>query len=200
MLRELDPRVCNVDSRCQDWNARGAHLNNFALNERQNHIQIVNHQIKDDIDVYLQEDIMNSPNPARPLFIFLFVILCAGVLLAQNPVPLINQPLVLTPSAPGGPSKEIETLMLADRAPADYAAPAAATAGGFYLQLGAYARAENADAVRGKLASKLAGLEVVQGGSVFRLFSGPFATRQEAQQAAQGLPSSLGLRPIVVQR
>ena len=113
---------------------------------------------------------------------------------------MINQPLVLTPSAPAGPPKEIETLMLADRAPADYAAPAAATAGGFYLQLGAYARAENADAVRGKLASKLAGLEVVQGGSVFRLFSGPFATRQEAQQAAQGLPSSLGLRPIVVQR
>jgi rare lipoprotein A len=29
---------------------------------------------------------------------------------------------------------------------------------------------------------------------------GPFATRQEAQQAAQGLPSTLGLKPIIVQR
>jgi rare lipoprotein A len=40
----------------------------------------------------------------------------------------------------------------------------------------------------------------VQGGAVFRLFGGPYASRQEAQQAAQGLPSSLGLKPIVVQR
>ncbi|MYM31062.1 septal ring lytic transglycosylase RlpA family protein [Duganella sp. CY15W] len=116
---------------------------------------------------------------------------------------MINQPLVLTPSAPtsaAGTPKDIETLMLADRAPSDYAAPAPAAAGGFYLQLGAYSRAENAEAVRAKLTSKLNGLEVVQGGSVFRLFGGPYASRQEAQQAAQGLPSSLGLKPIVVQR
>ncbi|MYM66079.1 septal ring lytic transglycosylase RlpA family protein [Pseudoduganella sp. FT55W] len=105
-------------------------------------------------------------------------------------------PLILTPAAP----KEIETLMLADRAPAGYVAPVSAVAGGFYLQLGAYSRAENAEAVRDKLASKLNGLEVVQGGSVFRLFGGPFTSRQEAQQAAQGLPSSLGLKPIIVQR
>jgi rare lipoprotein A len=105
-------------------------------------------------------------------------------------------PLVLTPAAP----REIETLMLAERAPAGYVAPVSATPGGFYLQLGAYSRAENAESVRDKLASKLNGLEVVQGGSVFRLFSGPFTSRQEAQQAAQGLPLTLGLKPIVVQR
>ncbi len=140
---------------------------------------------------------------------------------------MIDTPLVLTPAAPGAmpaatpaatptatttaatptamptaaAPKDIESLMLADRAPATYAAPnTPAAAGGFYLQLGAYSRAENAEAVRGKLAEKFNALEVVQGGAVYRLFGGPFASRQEAQQAAQGLPSSLGLKPIVVQR
>jgi rare lipoprotein A len=120
------------------------------------------------------------------------------------------QPLVLTPQAvPGGVAvvsapvvppatasaakPEIEALMLGDRAPA--------VVGGYYLQLGAYARAENAEVIRGKLAGNgFATLEVVQSGSVHRLFGGPFASRQEALQAAQGLPSSLSLKPIVVQR
>ncbi|SDG72619.1 MULTISPECIES: septal ring lytic transglycosylase RlpA family protein [unclassified Duganella] len=122
---------------------------------------------------------------------------------------MIETPLVLTPAAPAGattvqasvPPKDIEALMLADRSPADYAAPATpGLAGGFYLQLGAYSRAENAEAMRSKLGGKFNLMEVVQGGAVFRLFGGPFATRQEAQQAAQGLPSTLGLKPIIVQR
>lgn len=122
---------------------------------------------------------------------------------------VVDAPLVLTPTAPASTQapaaaapKDIEALMLADRAPAASAAPnaPAAAAGGFYLQLGAYSRAENAEAVRSKLSGKLDGLEVVQGGAVYRLFSGPFASRQEAQQAGQALPSALGLKPIVVQR
>jgi rare lipoprotein A len=126
--------------------------------------------------------------------------------------PSLVQPLVLTPQpVPSGLTPQVQALMLSDRAPAEPETPAAgsaggsgdsvAAAGGFYIQLGAYSRAENAEAVRGKLTgSGLNGMEVVQGGSVYRLFSGPFATRQEAQQAAQGLPSSLRLKPIVVQR
>jgi rare lipoprotein A len=118
---------------------------------------------------------------------------------------MIDTPLVLTPSAPVGSPvpvsaapKDIESLMLAERAPNADAAPA--VVGGFYLQLGAYSRAENAEVIRGKLAGKLNGLDVVQSGSVYRLYGGPFATRQEALQAAQGLPPSLGIKPIVVQR
>jgi len=122
------------------------------------------------------------------------------------------QPLVLTPKAISGgvavaapvaapvvpvvassAKPEIEALMLADSVPA--------ATSGFYLQLGAYTRAENAEAVRGKLAGNgFSTLEVVQSGPVHRLFGGPFASRQEALQAAQGLPSSLSLKPIVVQR
>jgi rare lipoprotein A len=121
---------------------------------------------------------------------------------------------------------DIEALMLADRAPAESGsllpvnadAPgltnsgsagnggAPAVRGGFYLQLGAYSRAENAEAVRVKLARSGGdagggyALEVVQGGPVYRLFAGPYASRQEALQAAQGLPAALGVKPIVIQR
>nr|WP_315222294.1 septal ring lytic transglycosylase RlpA family protein [uncultured Duganella sp.] len=119
------------------------------------------------------------------------------------------QPLVLTPkavsggavvaappaapAAASGAKPEIEALMLADSVPA--------ATSGFYLQLGAYTRAENAEVVRGKLAGNgFSTLEVVQSGPVHRLFGGPFASRQEALQAAQALPSSLSLKPIVVQR
>lgn len=129
---------------------------------------------------------------------------------AQAPTPtvtakMVDTPLVLTPAAPAAaaaaPPKDIEALMLADRAPAGYAEPdSPAAAGGFYLQLGAYSRAENAEAMRSKLGARFNLMEVVQGGAVYRLFGGPFATRQEAQQAAQGLPAALGLKPIVVQR
>jgi rare lipoprotein A len=133
--------------------------------------------------------------------------------------PSLIQPLVLSPQpVPSALTPQVTALMLSDRAPDEASMPTASTApsasatpampglgapaaAGFYIQLGAYSRAENAEAVRGKLAGTgLNGLEVVQAGSVHRLFSGPFATRQEALLAAQGLPSSLSLKPIVIQR
>ncbi|RFP22732.1 septal ring lytic transglycosylase RlpA family protein [Duganella sp. BJB488] len=126
-----------------------------------------------------------------------------GPLLLTPSTTLSGEPLVLAPKAmPAAASSDAAALMLTDRAPADAETPASSAAkGGFYLQLGAYSRAENAEAVRGKLSGKgLNGLEVMQGGAVYRLFTGPFATRQEALQAAQGLPSALHLKPIVVQR
>jgi rare lipoprotein A len=118
---------------------------------------------------------------------------------------------------------EIAALMLEDRVAMDSAAVArpevypqsqagkdadagkaarAATAAGFYLQLGAYGRQGKAEEMSEML--KKSGvsqaLEVVRTGSVNRLYSGPFDTRAMAQEAAQALPSSLGLKPIVVRR
>lgn len=136
---------------------------------------------------------------------------------------LSSQPLVLTPKpVQGSAPQDIQALMLADRNPVSgAAAPAvaaeaqpasgaaasagaaeAAAKGGFYLQLGAFSRADNAEAARARLVrvNGVGTLEVAQGGTVFRIFSGPYASRQEAVQAMQSLPSSLGLKPIVVQR
>jgi len=123
-----------------------------------------------------------------------------GKQLATTPQPLVLTPKAVSggaataaPAAAPAAKPEIEALMLADSVPA--------ATSGFYLQLGAYTRAENAEVVRGKLAgSGFSMLEVVQSGPVHRLFGGPFASRQEALQAAQALPSALSLKPIVVQR
>ena len=74
---------------------------------------------------------------------------------------------------------------------------------GYYLQLGAFSRADKAADVRAQIAATggaLAGVEIVQGGALHRLFSGPFPSRDEAMQALRDLPSTLRLKPIVVQR
>jgi len=135
---------------------------------------------------------------------------------------LSSQPLVLTPKpVQGSAPQDIQALMLSDRSPGSSAAAGApepvaqvaqtaaesqgsdaAVKGGFYLQLGAFSRADNAEAARVRLArvSGMGALEVTQGGSVFRIFCGPYANRQDAVQAMQALPSGLGLKPIVIQR
>lgn len=125
----------------------------------------------------------------------------------QSATPLVLAPKPVTTSpAPAAPSGSPEFEALVQGAGQGGGAPAgsgSADKGGFYLQLGAFARAENAEAVRSRLArviGNLGSLEVVQGGTVHRLFSGPFASRQAALQAAQALPVALALKPIVIQR
>jgi rare lipoprotein A len=111
---------------------------------------------------------------------------------------------------------EIAALILEDRFQMDSAAvaqpkanpasqpaqPAAAAASGFYLQIGAFARAGKAEEISDMLKKSgvAQALEVVPAGSVNRLYSGPYATRAMAQEAARSLPSELGLKPIVVKR
>jgi len=101
--------------------------------------------------------------------------------------------------------------MLEDRVAMDSAAVASPQAGktvakpvqpGFYLQLGAYGREGKAEEMSEllKKTGMSQALDVVRVGSVNRLYSGPYATRAMAQAAARALPSSLGLKPIVVKR
>ncbi len=114
----------------------------------------------------------------------------------------VQQPLNVTPAPP-----DIAALMLEDRVQSDSAAavavaPATAAAG-FYLQLGAYGRADKAQEMSRKLLEAgvaVGNLEVAASGPVHRLYGGPFGTRAEAQQVARALPSGLGLKPIVVKR
>lgn len=77
-------------------------------------------------------------------------------------------------------------------------------AAGFYLQLGAYGQAGNADSVRGRLLQSwgptLPPIELVQAGPVYRLYSGPFATRAEAAEAAQKVQDGGLAKPLIVQR
>lgn len=76
-------------------------------------------------------------------------------------------------------------------------------AAGFYLQFGAFAEQGNADAERARLQqgwdSALPPLEVYFVGLFYRLHSGPFATRDEAQLAAQKLLSLGNVKAMVVE-
>lgn len=75
---------------------------------------------------------------------------------------------------------------------------------GFYLQLGAFGQDYNAQSMRSQLAQSWAGslqpIEVVQAGAWYRLYSGPYADRSQAQQAAQKVQSSGAAMPLIVQR
>ncbi len=79
----------------------------------------------------------------------------------------------------------------------------ASPAPGFYLQLGAFSRADRAGEIRDRVAAvggALAVVEVVSAGALHRLFSGPFVSREAAMQALLDVPAALGLKPIVVRR
>ena len=123
----------------------------------------------------------------------------AGTLIAAvEGVPLAS----LQPGAPllasAGPD-ELESFILARGTAADTQAP---SSGGYYLQLGAYTREESAATMRDRLAGATRGsdFEVVQAGQVYRLYGGPFGSRQEAAAAAARLPTALRLKPLIVQR
>ena len=115
-------------------------------------------------------------------------------------VPRSGSKLVLSdaelPTAPTAPTTSVAT-------PSTPSSPEAA-AGAYYLQLGAFSQAANAEAVRNRLqddSAKLAApLEVVQSGTVYRLFSGPFSSRTDAALAAQKIQDDKQIKPFVVQR
>jgi rare lipoprotein A len=95
-------------------------------------------------------------------------------------------------------------------APAMARPPASASAarlpsatGSFYLQLGAFVRFENAEAVRQRLApyaDRLGSLEVIRAGDLHRLYGGPFRHRLDAVRAGDALPAAMGIKSLVVQR
>jgi rare lipoprotein A len=86
--------------------------------------------------------------------------------------------------------------------PQDQAARAPlAPKGNFYLQLGAYAQAQNAEASRQKLQhDALPGLEVVRQGALYKVLGGPFSSRADALRAAGRMGEAEGKAPLVVER
>jgi rare lipoprotein A len=82
--------------------------------------------------------------------------------------------------------------------------PEVKDARGIYLQLGAFSNADNAEALRGRLARELGGfaerLVVKPGGGMYRLQLGPWADREEARRTADKIAEMLEFKPVVVQR
>jgi rare lipoprotein A len=120
----------------------------------------------------------------------------------------VDTPVVLTaavsPAAEKPATQPAADATAAAPVAAPVATPAVTPAGGFYLQLGAYAQAANAQAIcmqiRQKWTVNLPQVEVVESGTLYKLVSGPFATRADAMLAAQQVLESGLSKPLIVQR
>jgi len=82
-------------------------------------------------------------------------------------------------------------------------AQASQTLASYYIQLGSFAQAHNAEAMRAQYAlswkDKLPPAELVQKGEYHRLYVGPFDTREKAENAAQQLRGDGKSKPVIVQ-
>jgi rare lipoprotein A len=97
---------------------------------------------------------------------------------------------------------QAQALPAPELVPDERAAPTQARPG-YYLQLGAFSKQGKAEEMSQRLAKSgldASTIDVVQAGSVKRLYSGPFETRALALAAARKLPASLGIKPMVVKR
>ena len=77
-------------------------------------------------------------------------------------------------------------------------------ASGYFIQLGAFAQAQNAESMRAQYAiawaERMPPAAVVPSGTHYRLMAGPFETREKAAEAARQVQEGGGGKPIVVQR
>lgn len=122
---------------------------------------------------------------------------------AESGAPAPDTPAVTTEAVPM-PQAAVSEVPSPQPAANPVAAQAAlstpAAAAGFYLQLGAFSRAENAQAVRQRYAqSGLPSVDMAQANGIYRVFGGPYPSRAEAESAARRLQLG-GAMPIIVQR
>ena len=112
------------------------------------------------------------------------------------------------PAAPASDEVGMPSVDVASLAPVPLPAAASSSpatpAAGFYLQFGAYTQMANAEAVRARLAqtfgSSLPPLTVEPSSNLFRIYSGPFASREEASSAASQVQQAGASKPFIVQR
>jgi rare lipoprotein A len=102
---------------------------------------------------------------------------------------------------PGEPALAVAAPPAAPAAAPSSAAPAPA---GVFLQLGAFAARESAEAFRARLALELGWLteaaRIFAAGGVYRLQLGPYGSREQARPIAERIESELNVRPVFVSR
>ncbi len=73
---------------------------------------------------------------------------------------------------------------------------------GVFLQLGAFASAENAESLRSHLLRELdwlnEGIQINAGGGMHRVHLGPYPNRADAEKVAERIRLALGYKPTVV--
>jgi rare lipoprotein A len=120
---------------------------------------------------------------------------------------------VTPPPRPGGNTETDDIEQLARRMAAEEKPAVVVTAStnadsspvrGIFLQLGAFASADNAENLKNHLLRELDWLtetmRVNPGGGIHRLHLGPYASRGEADRVAERIRAALGYRPTIVSR
>ncbi|HEY4542118.1 MAG TPA: septal ring lytic transglycosylase RlpA family protein [Noviherbaspirillum sp.] len=82
-------------------------------------------------------------------------------------------------------------------------APQSGLAPGIYLQFGAFGQAANAQAARTRLmqaGAQLQPVAVIEQDGLFRVYSGPYGSRAQAESAARALEQGGTQMPLIVQR
>jgi rare lipoprotein A len=104
----------------------------------------------------------------------------------------------------GAATVEVEAILFPDAAEPPPTLQATADASGIFLQLGAFGSSANAESFRDKVQPQLAELKLTARNAfrenLHRVVVGPFKNRADANQAADKLRDSLGIRAILVVR
>jgi rare lipoprotein A len=98
------------------------------------------------------------------------------------------------------PPKPVDEIaQLASRNTPEEAAPK-----GIYLQLGAFANADNADNLKNHLSREMdwlnESMRIQSAGGIHRLHLGPYASRGDADRVAEKIRLALGYKPTVITR
>jgi rare lipoprotein A len=133
---------------------------------------------------------------------------------APPPGTEVRAPALPPPIVPVGPERDGYEQLLTqlaqaagdeDDATAISAVPATtSSASGLFLQLGAFASADNAESLRAHLARELDWLtepiHIENGSGLHRVRLGPYASRADAEIVAERIQAALGYRPTFVTR
>jgi rare lipoprotein A len=130
----------------------------------------------------------------------------SGVVEVEAIIPDSDAPPPVTANAAPEPAPvPVPTAVAAPAAivPATTAA-VSAEPGGIYVQLGAFSAPANADAFLRKMRIDLGWLadsmNVYKKGALYRVHAGPYASREEADRAAQRVQKELGFKVLVLDR
>ena len=114
---------------------------------------------------------------------------------ATEPPPVVPAVVAVANPAPESPQPSETTERARAHTPA---------ASGFWLQLGAFGRGDGAYSFQQRVASELDWLSplltVFAEGGMHRLQAGPYASRDQAREAADRVRAALALVPVIVER
>ena len=129
-----------------------------------------------------------------------------------TPVPTVPPAVVAETSDPAPipaptPAANVATVAAASPAaaePTERARSYTTAASGFWLQLGAFGRSDGAYSFQQRIAAELDWLSpllaVFAEGGMHRLQAGPYASRDQAREAADRVRAALALVPVIVER